>query len=212
MRAPIRFYLDFASPYAWFALEAIERLARERERELEWRPILVWAILKALGAPSTMAVPTRRDYLLADIARSAAYYGVPYRPPAPFPLSSHLAARAYHAIAARDELRARAFGRQVFRAFFVDGEDISREDVVRALAARSGACGADADEAMNGPLGRTRLSAAIEAAVADGVIGSPFFLVDGERFFGADRVAQIAWRLSGRPGPGPEAFAPAPPH
>jgi len=211
MRAPIRFYLDFASPYAWFALDAVETLARERDRALEWRPILVWAILKAVGAPPPMAVPARRDYVLADIARSAAYYGVPYRPPARFPLSSHLAARAYHAIAARDESRARAFGRQVFAAFFVDGEDISRDDVVRGIAARSGVRGDDADEAMNGPLGRARLAAAIEAAIADEVIGSPFFLVDGERFFGADRVAQLAWRLTGRPRPDLDPFAPASP-
>lgn len=205
MPSPIRFYLDFASPYAWFALDAVEKLARERRREVEWRPILVWAILKAQGVSSPMEVPAKREYFLADMARSAAYYGVPYRQPARFPLSSHLAARAHHALAARDEDRAKAFGHAVFSAFFVGGEDISNDDVIRRIAARCGVTGEDADEAMHGPLGRARLSAAIDSAVADKVIGSPFFVIDGERFFGADRVAQIAWRLSS----GSEAFPPA---
>jgi 2-hydroxychromene-2-carboxylate isomerase len=48
---------------------------------------------------------------------------------------------------------------------------------------------------MEGPLGRQRLGEAIERAVADHVCGSPYFLVDGEGFFGADRLPQIAWRL-----------------
>ena len=48
---------------------------------------------------------------------------------------------------------------------------------------------------MNGPLGRARLAAAVDAAVADKVCGSPYFIVDGEPFFGADRLPQIAWRL-----------------
>ena len=49
---------------------------------------------------------------------------------------------------------------------------------------------------MKGPIGRQRLAAAIDAAIADKVCGSPFFIVDGEPFFGADRLDQIAWRLS----------------
>jgi len=32
--------------------------------------------------------------------------------------------------------------------------------------------------------------------VAEGVIGSPYTVVDGEGYFGADRLPQIAWRLA----------------
>ena len=81
MATPIRFYLDFASPYAWFALDGIERLAREHGREIEWRPVLIWAVLKAHGIAAPMNVPAKRDYLVADMVRSAAFHGVPYRAP-----------------------------------------------------------------------------------------------------------------------------------
>ena len=76
MAAPIRLYLDFASPYAWFALGGIERLAREHGREIEWRPVLIWAVLKAHGIAAPMNVPIKRDYLVADMVRSAAFHGV----------------------------------------------------------------------------------------------------------------------------------------
>jgi 2-hydroxychromene-2-carboxylate isomerase len=196
MNSPILFYFDFASPYAWFALESVEALARDHGRVLEWRPILLWAALKAHGIPPPLEIAVKREYFLADMQRSAAFHGVAYREPAKLPTSSHLATRLYHSIAARDLELAKAFGRDVFTSFFVAGEDIGDENVVLKLAARRGLVDDEARQGMNGPLGRERLAANIEAAIADSVCGSPFFILDGEPFFGADRVDQMAWRLA----------------
>jgi 2-hydroxychromene-2-carboxylate isomerase len=196
MAPAIRFYFDFASPYAWFALDGIEKLARDRDRVVEWRPILVWAVLKAHGIAPPMDVAVKREYFLADMARSAAFHRVSYRQPAKLPISSHCATRLYHTIAGDDLECAKAFGRDVFVSFFVMGEDIADENVVLRLAERHGIAQSEAREAMKGPIGRQRLAAAIDAAIADKVCGSPFFIVDGESFFGADRLDQIAWRLS----------------
>ncbi len=113
MAEPIRLYLDFASPYAYFAVDAADRLAAEHGRSVVWRPILLWAALKAQGVPPPMDPPPKRAYFLADIARSAKYHGLPYAAPE-LPLSSHRAARLYHAWEARDPAAARAFGRDVF--------------------------------------------------------------------------------------------------
>ena len=208
MATPIRFYLDFASPYAWFALDGIERLAREHGREVEWRPVLIWAVLKAQDIAAPMNVPAKRDYLVTDMVRSAAFHGVPYKHPSKLPLSAHLASRLYYALAERDPPMALAFGRDVFAAFFTHDEDISDAEIVTRIASRHGIAAAEAQDAMNGPLGRERLAAAVDAAIADKVCGSPFFIIDGEPFFGADRLPQVAWRLQqsqARQGRGPEA-------
>lgn len=195
--APIVFYFDFASPYAYFAADGIERIAAENGRTVEWRPILVWAVLKAQGIPPPMDVPAKRAYFVTDMVRSAAFHGLPYRHPEKLPLSAHRAARLFHAIAVDDAETARAFARAAFTAFFVAGEDISDEAVVLRTAHECGIGSAAAREAIEGTAGRTMLADAVDRAVADGVCGSPFFLVDGEPFFGADRLPQIAWRLSG---------------
>jgi len=195
MPAPIRLYLDFASPYAWFALDSIERLAREHGRAVEWRPVLIWAVLKAHGIAAPMNVPIKRDYLVADMVRSAAFHGVPYLHPTKLPLSAHVATRVYYSIAEHDLLKARAFGRDVFAAFFTRDEDIADTAVVERIAMDHGLDAPEAREAMDGPLGRARLATAVDAAIADKVCGSPYFIVDGEPFFGADRLPQIAWRL-----------------
>lgn len=191
----MRFYLDFASPYAYFALPGIERLAAAHARGLEWRPVLVWAVLKAQKIAPPMESPARLRYFLTDMARSAAFHGLPYRHPSRFPLSAHRAARLYYAIAETDIVKAHDFGKAALAAFFTRDADISNEDVLVALAAEQGVAADAARAAIDAPLGRERLAAMIDAAVSDGVTGSPFFIVDGEPFFGADRLPQIEWRL-----------------
>jgi 2-hydroxychromene-2-carboxylate isomerase len=195
MAGPIIFYFDFASPYAYFALDRIEEIGRTAGREVEWRPVLVWAIFRELGIATPTDVPAKRDYMFADMKRSADYFGIPYRHPAKMPASAHLATRLYLSIADRDSALGRRLGRALFDAFFRDERDITEKGEVLAVAAEAGIDAASAEDGMNGPRGRELLAAGIAQAVADGVIGSPFFIIDGERFFGADRLPQINWRL-----------------
>jgi 2-hydroxychromene-2-carboxylate isomerase len=203
MKPPIHMWFDFASPYAYFALDAAERLAAAHGREIEWRPILGWAVLKGQSIPPPMDPPARRAYFLADMARSAAFYDVPYRAPTKFPLSAHRAARLYYALAEEDNERAFALGRDLFSAYFAADVNISETVALTEIAARHGMTSQAAMAAPEGETGRGRLAEAIDQAVAAGVCGSPWFEVEGEAFFGADRLPQIAWRLGGK-APGKE--------
>jgi 2-hydroxychromene-2-carboxylate isomerase len=195
MGEAIRFYFDFASPYAYFALNGIAQAAARYERAVEWRPILAWAVFKAHGIAPPMDIPAKHAYFVIDMARSAAFHGVDYRHPLKLTLSSHLCARLYYAIAEQDPSQAQAFGREVFAAFFARGEDISDVETVVRLAGLHGVGRPAAEEGLNGARGRSLLAAAVEAAIGDRVCGSPFFIIDGEPFFGADRLPQISWRL-----------------
>ena len=193
MPAPIRFYFDFASPYAYFASTRINAIGAEFGRAVEWRPILLWAVLKAHGIAPPMEVAARRDYLLHDMNRSAAFFDLPYRTPEPLAVSTHLAARLCHAILQTDARKATAFAARVFTAFFVEGRSIAQEDTLLALAAE---IGIDAETARAGlTAGRPLLEQAVAEAIAGKVIGSPYFLVDREGFFGADRLPQLRWFL-----------------
>lgn len=194
---PILFYFDFASPYAYFALEEIERIAAAHGRRIEWRPVLVWAILKAQSISPPMESPARRSYIVGDMARSAAFHGLPYKHPSKLPLSAHRALRLYYEIAEKDIDLAHRFGREVFAAFFTRDEDISAEQTVVTIAARVGIDEAQAIAGMSSESAKAKLAAMVDEAVAAGVVGSPFVVVDGEGFFGADRLPQIEWRLSG---------------
>jgi len=196
MPDPIRFYFDFASPYAYFASTRIEALAQEFGRAVDWRPVLLWAVFRAHGIAPPMDVSVRRDYLLHDMARSADYFGIPYRTPAKLAISSHLAARLYYATAQAEPDTAVAFAKRVFAAFFVEQQDISQSDTLLALAASAGIDAEAATEGMTA--GRPLLEQAVADAITDKVVGSPTFIVDGESFFGADRLPQLRWFLGKR--------------
>lgn len=194
---PIRFYLDFASPYAYFAAARVEAIAGEFGRTVEWRPILMWAVLKAQGIAAPMEAPAKRDYMLNDMERSAAFFGLPYARPAKLPMSAHLAGRLFYGVRETDPDRALVLAKRLLPAFFAEGRDISDEATLAGLAAEVGIERDAAISGMKGPVGRAGLEAAVAEAVTAGVIGSPYFLVDGEGLFGADRLPQLHWLLSG---------------
>ena len=198
MAAPIVFYFDFASPYAYVSLGRIAEIARRHGREVEWRPVILWAVFKALGIGAPLASAARWRYLQLDMVRSAAFHGVPYRHPPNLPVSTHLANRLYLAVERDDPVIARRLGLALFQAFMADGRDITDREVLAAVADEAGVPADHARAAMDGADGRALLAAAVARAVGDGVIGSPYFIVDGEPFFGADRLPQIEWRLSSR--------------
>lgn len=195
MNTPLHFYFDFASPYAYFALRPLQALARQHGRNIEYRPMLMWAVLKAHGIAAPLDPPVKRAYFMADMVRSAAFHGVPYRHPT-LPVSSHLSARLYYAIVEQRPEAAPALVHEIFDAFFARGEDITLADVLRTLAMAQGLDLETAREAMEGQIGRQRLAEAVDLAIADNVCGSPYVIVNDEGFFGADRLPQIAWRLS----------------
>lgn len=194
---PIRFYFDFASPYAWFALPHVAKLAQQHGRALEMRAILLWAVLKEQKVTPPFESPARKAYLLADIERSAAFHGRKLHLPLRIPFSAHLAARFFHGAQQENPQGAAALAEDILAACFERGEDITALAALQAIGLRHGldaervaALAASADN-------RALLASCVDEAVAAGVTGSPFMILDGEGFFGADRVPQLAWRLEG---------------
>lgn len=192
MTKPIDFYFDFSSPYGYFAAMRIDALAEKHGRSVNWHPVLLGVVFKATGAAPLTMVPMKGEYALRDFERSARFHGIAYRRPATFPLSTQVPARAMLWIASKlGDAVAHDFARAVYRAYFVDGVDISDAAQVATIAAGFGIDGAALAEAINSPAVKERLKAEVEQAMACGVFGSPFVIVDDEPFWGFDRFDQI---------------------
>lgn len=198
MSDPIEFYFDFSSPYSYLAAELIDDLAAEYGRQVKWRPMLLGVVFQKTGQPLLVNVPLKGEYSLRDFSRSARYYGVPFKFPAKFPLSTVSAARAYYWLHGQDCAKAREFARAAFRAYWVDGRDISDLAVLQEIAA---GLGIDRDALSAGigtPEIKERLKVETDTALAKGMCGAPYFMVDGEPFWGADRLPQIEkWLQTG---------------
>lgn len=196
MAQPLKFYLDFASPYSWFALDAVERIGARHGRAVDWRVLPVWALMKAQGVGFPLDVPARRAYMLHDMIRSGQFHGVPYRQPSVFPANPMPGIRLYHALAARDAGLARRFGRRMFEGYFVEDRDISDPAAVAEIAGSVGVSPEDAAAGMASPQAKRAVFDTVAEAQADGACGLPYVLADGEGFFGADRLDQLDWRLA----------------
>lgn len=198
MAEPIEFYFDFSSPYSYIASEVIDGLAERYGRKVKWRPMLLGVVFQKTGQPLLVNVPLKGEYSLRDFARSARYHGVPFNFPAKFPLSTVSAARAYYWLHGQDCAKARQFARAAFRAYWVDGRDISDLAVLQEIAAGLGVDPAALAAGVATPEIKERLRAETEAALAKGMCGAPWFVVDGEPFWGADRLPQIEkWLQTG---------------
>ncbi len=198
-QAPIDFWFDFSSPYGYLMAEKIDAVAAKHGRKVKWHPILLGVIFQATGSrPPADAVSAKGKYIARDFERSARHMGIPYNPPSRFPLPTQNAARAYYWLHAQDCALARQFAHAVYRAFFVDDRDISSPDTVLDIAAGLGIDRDALASALQTPELKARLKDECDKALAAGVFGSPHVIIDGEPFFGADRLPQIEhWLESG---------------
>lgn len=189
--APLDFYFDFSSPYSYLASEKIDALAGRFGRTVNWHPLLLGVVFQRLGTVPLVEQPGQRSYAPRDMARSARYLGLPFSMPSRFPLPTQAPARAFYWLDGCNRDMARQFAHAVFRAYYVADRDISAPEIVIEIAV---ACGAERDvlvEALAKPELKERLKQETEAAITQGIFGAPWMIVDGEPFWGVDRLPQI---------------------
>lgn len=195
---PIDFYFDFSSPYGYLAATRINAIGAKYQRRVKWRPILLGPAFKASGNAPLVAQPLKGAYSTRDFARTARYVGVPYKQPDPFPIATHQAARVFYWLDDQDPLKAHRFAMTCFATYFAEGIDISSIEKVVELAGRLGADTAAVTNALGDAAVKERLKREVDAAIAAGVFGSPYIVVDGEPFWGSDRLDQVqAWLETG---------------
>jgi 2-hydroxychromene-2-carboxylate isomerase len=182
----IEFWFDFSSGYAYFAALDIEPLANRYGHGIVWRPYLLGPAVKeqdgAAGEWRRLAKSRRVKFVLPD----------------KHPLSAEAATRAFYALEALGRDQAVVFAKAVFAAYFGGGLDPSNVSEVADLAER---LGHDRDmilAALADPDLKSLVHARSTEALAKGVRGSPSFIVQGEPFFGWDRLTMIdQWLAEG---------------
>jgi 2-hydroxychromene-2-carboxylate isomerase len=190
MKAPIDFYFDFSSPYGYLAANKIEPLAAKYGRTVIWRPMLLGVAFKATGSAPLPSIPLKGDYAKRDFLRSARFHDVPFRLPEPFPVSTVAPCRAFYSL--QDETDRVKLAKALYRAYFLDNVNISEPQNVLKVAASLGLKPDLNDQAL-----KDKTRAEVDAALAKGVFGSPYIVVDGEPFWGMDRFDQIERWLKG---------------
>lgn len=191
MRATIDFYFDFSSSYSYVALPRFDKLADDLDVVVNWKPIALGVIFKAMNHAPPAADSTKGRYVWRDVERSARLAGLPFEWPEPFPFNSMTAARIFWYIADSDMDRAIDWARAVFHASFGEGRDCSNPDVLTAVASDLGLNGQELLEATGKDDVKARLKQVTGEAMERGVFGAPTFFVDEEMYWGGDRLEQL---------------------
>lgn len=190
----VDFHYDFSCPYAYLASTQIEALARRTGAELVHRPMLLGGVFRALGVPDGPSFGAEKARLnLLDMRRWADHLGVPFTMPPTHPNRTVLALRA--ALAAEADLPRAT--RALFAAYWARGEDVSKPEVVQVALDREGLDGARLVSRAEDRGIKDTLRALTDEAVARGVFGAPAFIVDGQLYWGQDRLLFVERALGG---------------
>jgi len=199
MSAPIEFYFDFSSPYAYLGSEMIGRVAEKHGRRVNWHSFMLGAAFKGENTGPLTSYPRKGEYSRRDFDRTARKYGIPFNMPSDFPKMTLAASRGFYWLSGKNENLAKAFAKAVFAAYFVNGQDISDLTIIQKITK---SLDIDTDEfssAIQQDSVKDAYRASVEEIVDEKkIFGAPYFLVDGEPFWGADRIVQIdEWLTTG---------------
>jgi 2-hydroxychromene-2-carboxylate isomerase len=200
MPAPLLFHFDFISPYGYFASLRIEQLAARHGRTVDWRPMLLGvAVLKVMGLKPLLDTPLKGDYVRRDVHRYARRHGIALgrsldaSPGNPLP-----PARAFYWVRRHHPGLQAAMAHALYHAYWAQGRDLSTPEAVAAIALPAGLDPAAVAEGTASEEAATLLRNAVAASTAAGVFGSPTIVIDGEPFWGVDRLEQAdEWLASG---------------
>ena len=194
----IEFWFDFSSGYAYFATREIEALGARTERRVLWRPYMLGAAFKRTGAKGLSSTPMKAGYALNDWERIARLRNLRFRLPSGHPYVALAATRAFYWIEERSLVTAGRFALRIFDAYFHDGLDTSKPGAVADVAVEFGFDRQEVVDGLSDPDIKAVTRAHCDDAIARGVFGSPFFFVDGEPFWGWDRMPMMEdWIRSG---------------
>ena len=187
----IDYYFEFSSPYGYIASHLVDELSKRTGRDIRWRAFLLGPVFKATGSAPLVEIPMKGDYSRHDFGRSARFHGVPFSMPAKFPIGTVAALRAFYWADAKDPALAQRLAKALYKAYFADGRDISDAKVVLEVAGETGIDAKALESGIADPALKERAKGEVDAAMAHGVFGSPFFIVEGEAFWGCDRIPML---------------------
>ncbi len=201
----IVFHFDPISPYAWLAFERLPQVLEGLSCEVEYRPVLLGALLKHHSHKGPAEIEPKRAWTFRHVSWLAAQHGVVLDRPAVHPFNPLPLLRL--AVACGPNRRV---VEALFRHVWVGGADAADPQRLAALQAQLAPTRSpEADDV------KQALRAHTEAALAAGVFGVPSMQCDGRLFWGLDALPMLrdalqggawfsgpAWAAAATPGPG----------
>ncbi len=197
---PITYYFSMSSPWTYFGHARFIALAARHHLTIEMRPIPLLRLFPETGGlPAPRRHPTRQAYRLIELQRWSAALGIPINPlPQFFPFDVSLLDRLVIAFCAADHDPNR-FMALAWAGIWQHERNLADPTVCADLLAQAEAP-ASLLAAADAPATQARYEANLAAALEADIFGAPSYVLDGEPFWGQDRLSLLdATLVSGRP-------------
>lgn len=195
----VEYFFDCSSPWTYLSFTQIERVCREHQAQLIWKPILVGGVFNAVNASvyeqRANPVPQKARYYRKDLQDWASFQGIKIGMPPVFPVNSVKAMRG--CFVAEEAGLLSPYVAAVFGAYWGDLNDISQDDVLENIVDTVGLDWSDFVTKINTQAYKDRLRVNTQELIERGGFGSPTMFVDGDdMYFGNDRMVLLANRLA----------------
>ncbi|MBO4121618.1 2-hydroxychromene-2-carboxylate isomerase [Cupriavidus gilardii] len=191
MSKQIDYYFSPQSPYVYLGHARFTEIAARHGAQVNLKPCDLGKVFATSGGlPLAQRPPQRQAYRLVELARWRDYLGVPLNPePRYFPVSGDPASRLI--IAARlahGTARAMALLGAIGQALWAEERNIADAATLAELADRLDLDGAALLKASEGQGVQEEYARHTQDAISAGVFGAPWYVYDGQPYWGQDRL------------------------
>ncbi|TFW17044.1 2-hydroxychromene-2-carboxylate isomerase [Duganella callida] len=186
-----QYFFSAQSPWAYLGHERLVTMARKHGVQIEIKPCDLANVFDASGGlPLAKRAPQRQAYRLVELARWSAYLDLPLQLHPPFfPVAPDLANRLIVATRqAHGTEQALALSGAIMRGVWADEKNIADEVTLARIAGGCGLDGAALLKAVESAAVKAEYENNTAQAHAASVFGSPWYVLDGENFWGQDRL------------------------
>ena len=185
--AQIDFWYSIGSTYSYLTVMRLPEVQKSSGVEIRWRPFNVRHVMIEQNNIPFKDKPAKTAYMWRDIERRADRYGLSPQIPAPYPIPGLVLANQIATLGVEEGWVA-DYTRATYQRWFERGEPAGEEP---NLSGSLEEIGCDPDRVMAAAQSERIidvLAQTTDEAMALGVFGSPTFVIDGEVFWGDDRL------------------------
>jgi len=188
MPQTVEFFFDVGSPAAYIAWKQLPQICCEAGAAISYKPMLLGGVFQATGNHSPTTIPAKGRYMMDDLGRFAARYGIAFQENPHFPINTLMLMRSAAGLQMHHPARFVPYVDAVYDAIWTDAKNMNDPAVVGAVLHAAG-FDPEALLAMSGDQAvKDRLKAITQEAVERGVFGAPTFFVGGQMLWGQDRL------------------------
>lgn len=198
MSRTVDYYLAPHSPWSYLGHRRFTAIARNAGATVKPMPVDLGQVFPVSGGlPLAKRAPQRQAYRLVELRRFAEHLGLPiHLEPAFFPVASDAASRLIITVDQQDGAdAAMAFTGAVMSGVWAEQRNIADPSVLAAMLAALGLPATRLDDSQAPPV-QAILEANTHRAIDVGVFGAPSYVIDGEMFWGQDRLDFVQRRLA----------------